>query len=468
MDDFQKLDANTQQKIQFRLTELLRARGISEYFGVRITSAGELLIQPKSATVLSNDAQENLNVLLQSLSLTNVLEYKKVNIRHAQTSVEGYHVKSVDSSKLDAFAARKLVDNPDKISSNIWSRISPEIREYWGDFSDDLKQHIIACTEKHLSNRLQQLSSEVDMGDDLQDAITTEIPSIPVYLPNSSLESGHSNELYDLSSILKLGKGEDPYTKNKFQLNQIIPAKDKLSLIEQKLIDNGIKIPSQEQVKTSAATQEVLPPTADAVISLFQEIFKKFNVVNNYRILSCKQDSIMVRESSQNQPNRAIKDFMKKFFEKLQENKLLDYKSRSLVCSNRKDSIDICLFQFSNIKNIQAIRENLNKIAVNRLDDDFCQVKDSISTIMKKRLQDNVDFSSIVIEEVFCGKLNTCNSFADLKNICKSISADDKKRLNHYYVEIIDAVNRSGDALELQQSLTSMYPTTPNNRPGCY
>ncbi|MBB72397.1 MAG: hypothetical protein CMF50_08360 [Legionellales bacterium] len=164
-------------------------------------------------------------------------DIKEVPSPRGKIAVKVYEVTDIDPNRLPLAQA-----TPHGVDNAVWGPLDPLITSNWNEFSSELRQHIIACQQFYNDAARQPENIYSDgalrtklVGDNAHCAITCDTTTIPVRLPNATL--GHSNEVYDLVSVLQFS-GIDPMTRATFTLDQVIPDTEALAE-RQALANNG-------------------------------------------------------------------------------------------------------------------------------------------------------------------------------------------------------------------------------------
>jgi hypothetical protein len=129
-----------------------------------------------------------------------------------------------------------------KVDEKIWNVIPEGIRLRWDRFSSKMQDHIVQCCTPHADAGLLQTLHTTVFGSSMRSPIGLSVPKIPVRLPNSRLEGGVGNELYDLTEILAIKERHpqrpelrrDPITRDYFSLDEVVADTEALEKIQQK------------------------------------------------------------------------------------------------------------------------------------------------------------------------------------------------------------------------------------------
>ncbi|MCE0721720.1 hypothetical protein [Legionella resiliens] len=135
-----------------------------------------------------------------------------------------------------------LTSGSAKVDQKIWNVIPEEIKLRWNRFNDTMQDHIVHCCTPHADAGLLQTLNTAIFGNSMRSPIGFSVPRIPVRLPNSRLEAGVGNELYDLTEILAIQERHpqrpelrrDPITRDYFSLYEVLPDAAALEKIQQK------------------------------------------------------------------------------------------------------------------------------------------------------------------------------------------------------------------------------------------
>ncbi|KTC76468.1 Uncharacterised protein [Legionella bozemanae] len=135
-----------------------------------------------------------------------------------------------------------LTSGSAKVDEKIWNVIPEGIRLRWDRFSSKMQEHIVQCCTPHADAGLLQTLNTAIFGNSMRSPIGFSVPKIPVRLPNSRLEGGVGNELYDLTEILAIRERHpqrpelrrDPITRDYFSLDEVVPDTEALEKIQQK------------------------------------------------------------------------------------------------------------------------------------------------------------------------------------------------------------------------------------------
>lgn len=262
---FKDLVVSEKEKVESvarKLNRLLQSYALQTYYKIKQLQNGELVILENASNPLTSEIRDRLDKLMGKLSLRNIIDFKKTRIRSGAHEFNGFIIEQIDYGALHKYELiqnQKVISKPEHINVLVWSRLPPEIKESWTEFSRELQDHIVTCYVKNIDTRLAALPEGVQLGTaSLQTPILFDIPVIPVYLPNPLRPNKHSSEFYDLMEILKFPKGEDPTNKIPFLFDEIIPATDKLTLIDERLAAQEQKVapsvPVENLARREAAT----------------------------------------------------------------------------------------------------------------------------------------------------------------------------------------------------------------------
>ncbi|PJD93603.1 MAG: hypothetical protein CK424_02040 [Legionella sp.] len=284
---FKGLVKEKAESAERKLNRLLQSHALQDHYAIKRLQSGELVILENASNHLTSEIKDRFDELIRKLSLRNIIDYKKTRISSGANQFNGFMIEQIDYDKLSQYELmqQQKTSKPAHVNAHVWSRLEPEIKESWSELSRALQDHIITCYVKNINDRLAALPEGVQLGTaSLQTPILYEIPSIPVYLPNPQNQDQRSKEFFDLMEILKLSKGEDPTTKIPFRFDEIIPATDKLMLIDQRLA-------AQEQKATPTVPAENLENKASSRPSMSSQEILKLREIFFKAYLSCESDS---------------------------------------------------------------------------------------------------------------------------------------------------------------------------------
>ncbi|WP_347251282.1 hypothetical protein [Legionella sp.] len=207
----------------------------------RVNNTGSQLIVRESTQHPPSEKQkkavDKLFGLLQQKDYLDFIEsFVEVQVtRDTSIMTSSRTITSVSPRKL-LFLLGVKEEKPAQINvdEKTWALIPKEIRGRWDRFNAPMQKHIInsIMAENPEERFSQMVTGRVfkDSGDELV-AYAHGIPRIPVRLPNPSVASGVSEEIYDLRQILEIKERhpKDPFLRRNpttgayFKLDEVIP-----------------------------------------------------------------------------------------------------------------------------------------------------------------------------------------------------------------------------------------------------
>lgn len=127
---------------------------------------------------------------------------------------------------------------PNHVPEILWARIPSQVAAKWGEFSPELQDHLIQCVEADLPSLFSRIS-ETAVGATFLSPIGLTPPALPVRLPwpsgiaHASYPRADANCVYDITEVLRF-EGRHPMDCLPFRLNEIIPAPDALTALEER------------------------------------------------------------------------------------------------------------------------------------------------------------------------------------------------------------------------------------------
>ncbi len=234
------------------INQVLRIAQCSQHYRVEITHKG-LRVRESTQNPPSLKKKNLFITLMINLQAVGIFKFvnklEVVNVDGKNVNLNYIFVTQINIKNLSALLGIDLTGKPENVDEKVWAVIPEEIKSRWNRFSPDIQAYIVTCCETKAEDGFASLLETKLISDSKRSPLTFEVPNIPVRLPNPDLESGASNEVYDLVEVIKIRERDpnhperrlDPMNRRPFDLKDVVPAREMREAIMQQGMQKGPK-----------------------------------------------------------------------------------------------------------------------------------------------------------------------------------------------------------------------------------
>lgn len=276
MLNYTSLNSQQKNRVETILKMFLHRLHLSPYYRVEQTE-NSLRLRTSTQNPPEQRHKARLEMLLQLFMTQEFMQVEKIRTAalapiargaYGAVAITLYRVTQVSPILFQNLRASN--NCPDDIREELWAAMDLEIKQGWSHFSDALKTHIKTSLNANLQERYDNLLTTQVLGDTFRSPVGLSITAIPVRLPNARLESGASNEVYDLVEVLKFprdhnGHFRNPITRDTHRLIDIIPAPESTAELIRRLA--AAEVPQREPAVPTMHDDKVIKDVAKPIIN---------------------------------------------------------------------------------------------------------------------------------------------------------------------------------------------------------
>jgi hypothetical protein len=243
-------DASKEQKLVVTaiLNTILKGLRIDHHYKI-LQDRDDIMVRQSTSNPPSSHQSKLLTQFLAELPLVKI-KVGNIQMRgmYEQIKIPTFFITEINAALANQIVAKlsgSIAKKPAEVDEFTWSQLPKDITMRWDRFSPDLQKHLVDCIgadlQKHLAAIPDAMQSAI--GITVQSPVGREAPSFPVRLPGATANPGEEkrdvNAVYDLMEVLAFQKDargvrKNPLTREKFELNQVLPAPDALVEIKKR------------------------------------------------------------------------------------------------------------------------------------------------------------------------------------------------------------------------------------------